>query len=58
MPVGIVKFAGYRQYEKVRIEASNAIMGLLAGAQIAAHMLQLTWGSDRPPSAVRFRHAG
>lgn len=47
MPVGIVKFAGYRQYEKVRVEASNAIMGLLAGAQMATHMLQLTEGSDR-----------
>lgn len=42
-----MKFAGYRQYEKVRVEASNAIMGLLAGAQMAAHMLQLTKSSDR-----------
>jgi hypothetical protein len=45
--VGIVKFADYRQYEKVRVEASNAVMGLLAGAQVAAHMLQLTEGSNR-----------
>jgi hypothetical protein len=45
--VGIVKFVEYRQYEKNRIEASNAVMGLLAGAQMAAHLLQLTEGSDR-----------
>jgi hypothetical protein len=45
--VEIVRFAEYRQYEQVRVEASNAIMGLLAGAQMAAHMLQLTEGSDR-----------
>jgi hypothetical protein len=43
-----VRFADYRQYEQVRIEASNAVMGLLAGAQMAAHMLQLTEESDRP----------
>lgn len=45
--MGIVRFADYRQYEQVRIDASNAVMGLLAGAQMAAHMLQLTEGSDR-----------
>jgi hypothetical protein len=45
--VGIARFADYRQYEQVRVEASNAVMGLLAGAQMAAHMLQLTKGSDR-----------
>jgi hypothetical protein len=45
--VGIVQFADYRQYEQVRVDASNAVMGLLAGAQMAAHMLQLTEGSDR-----------
>ncbi len=45
--VGIVRFADYRQYEQVRVEASNAVMGLLAGARMAAHMLQLTEGSDR-----------
>jgi hypothetical protein len=45
--VEIVRFADYRQYEQVRTEANNAVMGLLAGAQMAAHMLQLTEGSDR-----------
>jgi hypothetical protein len=45
--VGIVRFADYRQHEQVRVEASNAVMGLLAGARMAAHMLQLTEGSDR-----------
>ena len=45
--MGIVRFADYRQYEQVRIEASNAVMGLLAGAQMASHMLQLTGGSGR-----------
>jgi hypothetical protein len=45
--VGIVRFAEYRQYEQVRVEANNAIMGLLSGAQMAAHMLQLTEGSHR-----------
>lgn len=43
----VVRFADYRQYEQVRIEASNAVMGLLAGARMAAHMLQLTEGSNR-----------
>jgi hypothetical protein len=43
----VVRFADYRQYEQVRTEASNAVMGLLAGARMAAHMLQLTEGSDR-----------
>jgi hypothetical protein len=43
----VVRFTDYRQYEQVRTEASNAVMGLLAGARMAAHMLQLTEGSDR-----------
>lgn len=43
----LVRFGAYRQYEQTRTEASNAVMGLLAGAQMAAHMLQLTDGSER-----------
>ena len=43
----VVRFADHRQYEQARIEASNAVMGLLAGARMAAHLLQLTEGSDR-----------
>lgn len=49
MPVsnGVVRFRAYRQYESLRVEASNALMGLLAGAQLADHLLQLNRGSDR-----------
>lgn len=56
----IVRFADYRQYEQIRIDASNAVMGLLAGAQMAAHMLQLTEGSDRllPEIFPRIPHIG
>jgi hypothetical protein len=58
--VGIVQFANYRQYELARIEASNAVMGLLAGARMAAHMLQLTEGSDRllPEIFPQIQHIG
>ena len=42
----VVRFPGYREWEKKRIEASNAMMGLLAGAQLAAHLLKLTEGSS------------
>jgi len=45
--VGVVRFAAYRQYDDARIESSNAMMGLLAGAQLASHLLQLTEGSER-----------
>lgn len=45
--MAVVKDAAWRDYEAVRIETSNAMMGLLAGAQLAAHLLQLTQGSDR-----------
>lgn len=44
---GVVRFPAYRQYESLRIEASNALMGLLAGAQLSGHLLQLNKGSDR-----------
>ncbi|MDQ3030388.1 MAG: hypothetical protein M3R09_10270 [Actinomycetota bacterium] len=40
-----IRFAEYRRYEARRIEASNAMMALLAGAGMASHLLQLTHGS-------------
>lgn len=40
-----VRFAQYRRYEARRVEASNAMMALLAGAGMASHLLQLTHGS-------------
>lgn len=40
-----VEFPAFRQYEATRQEANNAMMALLAGAQLAAHTLQLTEGS-------------
>ena len=42
----VVRFPGYRDWEEKRVEASNAMMGLLAGAQLAAHLLKLTEGSN------------
>jgi hypothetical protein len=38
-------FAAYREYRKKRTDASNALMALLAGAQLASHLLKLTDGS-------------
>lgn len=46
-PSGVVRFPAHRQYEALRIEASNALMGLLAGAQLSNHLLQLNRGSER-----------
>ncbi|HWR46741.1 MAG TPA: hypothetical protein VN327_03825 [Pseudonocardiaceae bacterium] len=40
-----VRFAEYRRYEARRVEASNAMMALPAGAGMASHLLQLTCGS-------------
>lgn len=42
----VVKYAGYRRYQEIRIETSNAMMGLLSGAGLAVHFLQLTDGSS------------
>lgn len=55
-----VRFAAYREYEHSRTEASNAMMALLAGAQLASHLLQLTEGSDRllPEVYPRVPHIG
>ncbi|PZF61924.1 hypothetical protein DEJ33_15480 [Curtobacterium sp. MCPF17_047] len=47
VPLGVVRFRAYRRYEALRVEASNALMGLLAGAQLSNHLLQLNRGSDR-----------
>lgn len=47
MPPTVVRFRAYRQYEALRIDVSNALMGLLAGAQLSNHLLQLNRGSDR-----------
>ena len=44
---GVVRFRVYRQHEALRVEASNALMGLLAGAQLSNHLLQLNRGSQR-----------
>jgi hypothetical protein len=58
MANAVVRFADYRTYEAKRIEASNAMMGLLAGAQLASHLLQLTEGSEKllPEVFPRVRH--
>jgi hypothetical protein len=60
MKTAVVRFADYRLYEQKRIEASNAMMGLLAGAQLASHLLQLTAGSERllPEVFPRVAHIG
>jgi hypothetical protein len=42
----VIRFPGHREWEFRRIEASNAMMGLLAGARLAAHLLKLTEGSS------------
>lgn len=44
--VRVVRFPAYRDWDEKRVEASNAMMGLLAGAQLAAHLLKLTAGSS------------
>jgi len=41
----IVRYARYREYESQRIVANDSMMGLLAGAKLAAHTLTLTEGS-------------
>ena len=43
----LVRFPAHRQYEELRIDASNALVGLLAGAQLSDHLLQLNRGSER-----------
>lgn len=55
-----VRFAAHRDYEKARVDTSNAMMALLAGSQLAAHLLKLTEGSDRllPEVFPRVEHIG
>jgi len=43
----MARFRAYREYEARKEEANNAMMALLAGAQLSAHLLKLTEGSDR-----------
>ncbi|MGY1942667.1 hypothetical protein [Nocardia asiatica] len=43
----MVRFRAFREYEERKAEANNAMMALLAGAQLSAHLLRLTEGSDR-----------
>ncbi|MFJ8152512.1 hypothetical protein [Streptomyces sp. NPDC094468] len=45
--MGIVHFLAYRNYEKSRVEANNAMMAMLAGSRLAEHMLGLASGSER-----------
>src|SRR4051794_22548503 len=56
----VVRFPAYREYEQTGTEASNAMMALLAGAQLASHLLQLTEGSARllPEVYPRVPHIG
>ncbi|MET9288883.1 hypothetical protein [Nocardia beijingensis] len=42
----VVKYAKYRSYQAIRIKTSNAMMGLLSGAGLAGHFLQITEGSN------------
>lgn len=43
----VVKFPAYRLHEALRIDISNSLMGLLAGAQLSNHLLHLNRGSSR-----------
>ena len=42
----VVRFRAHREYVARKDETNNALMGLLAGAQLSTHFLQLTHGSD------------
>ncbi|MGQ4597007.1 hypothetical protein [Nocardia sp. R6R-6] len=43
----MARFRAFREYEEQKAEANNAMMALLAGAQLSAHLLKLTEGSNR-----------
>src|SRR5690349_14372621 len=45
MNMALVRYKRYREYESQRIVANDSMMGLLAGAKLAAHTLKLTEGS-------------
>jgi hypothetical protein len=55
-----VRFPEYRAYEAARVDSSNAMMALLAGAGLASHLLQLTQGSSHllPEVFPRVPHIG
>lgn len=42
-----VLFPGFRTHQKAREEVNSSIMGLLAGSQMAVHLLRLTEGSNQ-----------
>lgn len=46
-PSQLVNFPAHRKYEQRLTDANNAMMALLAGAQMSSHFLQLTEGSDQ-----------
>ncbi|MBM7491932.1 hypothetical protein JOD64_003154 [Micromonospora luteifusca] len=48
----LVQFREYRDYAQNRQEANNAIMALLAGSQLANHVLHLTHGSEMQLSQI------
>lgn len=50
--MALVRFLAYRQYEQMRIDVNDSMMGLLAGAQLAKHLLKLTEGSSNRLSEV------
>jgi len=58
--VAIVQFADYRRHDAAMVEAGNALMALLAGAQLAAHLLKLNEGSQRllPEVYPNVQHIG
>lgn len=45
-PGSVARFRAHREYELRKDAANNALMGLLAGAQLSTHFLQLTRGSE------------
>lgn len=46
-PAQLVSFPAHREYDDRKNAANNAMMALLAGAQLSSHFLQLTEGSDQ-----------
>ncbi|MEV4814919.1 hypothetical protein [Micromonospora tulbaghiae] len=50
--MALVQFREYRDYAQNRQEANNAIMALLAGSQLANHVLHLTQGSEMQLSDI------
>lgn len=42
----LVRFRKYREYENMRIQTNDTVMGILAGSKLAAQTLSLTSGSN------------